>query len=105
LNWVIDANCLVVFRELGAQTPHLDANPGVSLRVEIGPPTEDLCRDLILLYVFRRRIECVVSQELKKLAERIGTRQKPAIHQTLNPGEANVWVHGFAAFTSRPGRI
>jgi hypothetical protein len=61
-DWIVDALMCVVFRQFDPQTPGLDPDSGITLRIESQRSAKNLSGDLILLESHARMIEGVFGE-------------------------------------------
>ena len=80
-DWVFRTVGAVVFTELSAQPPGLNAHHGIELGIEIIRATENLCRNLIFLDRSSGMIEGMFCQIAKEFAQRLRAMEDVAAYQ------------------------
>jgi ubiquinone biosynthesis protein UbiJ len=73
----------VVLGQLHAQASGLDADGGVTLRVESGGSAEDLGGDLVLLQGYAGMIQRMFGEVAEELAERLGGVEAMTINKFI----------------------
>jgi hypothetical protein len=73
----------VILCQLHSETPSLNANCGIALRIESGRATQYLGCDLILLERYARMIQRMLRQIAKELAQGLGRMKAMAFGKSL----------------------